>query len=161
MILTTKARYAVMAVIEIAEDKNKQPVSLSTISKRQKISLSYLEQIFAHLKKSGIVQSIKGPGGGYVLQNQNITIAQIIKAIGEPIKMTRCTSEKRSCMNNGKTKCKTHHLWHGLEQKIYEYLNSISLCTLQTPHPPSSLNREVGGGRAYASTSLPTINFKY
>ena len=129
MILTTKARYAVMAVIEIAEDKSRQPISLSTISERQKISLSYLEQIFAHLKKSGIVQSIKGPGGGYVLGNdaEKITIAKIIKAIGEPIKMTRCTSEKKSCINSGKARCKTHHLWFGLEQNIYEYLNSISL----------------------------------
>jgi Rrf2 family iron-sulfur cluster assembly transcriptional regulator len=128
MILTTKGRYAVMAVIEIAENKSNEPVSLLEISKRQKISLSYLEQIFARLKKSGIVKSIKGPGGGYILakNRKEITVAKIIKAIGESIKMTRCASEKKSCLNIS-VKCKTHHIWHGLENKIYEYLDSISL----------------------------------
>ena len=128
MILTTKARYAVMAVIEIADDKTNQPISLSTISKRQKISLSYLEQIFARLRKSGIVSSVKGPGGGYVLgrDRKKITVDEIIKAIGEPVKMTRCGNVKKSCVS-GTARCKTHHLWSGLEGKIYEYLNSISL----------------------------------
>lgn len=128
MILTTKGRYAVMAVIEIADAKNNQPLSLLTISKQQKISLSYLEQIFSRLKKSGIVESVKGPGGGYVLRknHQEITIAEIIKAIGEPIKMTRCGDTKKGCVTVS-TKCKTHHIWHGLETNIYEYLNSISL----------------------------------
>lgn len=128
MILTTKARYAVMAVIEIAANKNDAPVSLLTISQSQEISLSYLEQIFAHLKKAGIVESVKGAKGGYVLgkKHQEITVAQIIKAIGEPIKMTRCASENKGCMKSA-VKCKTHHLWQGLENKIYDYLDSISL----------------------------------
>lgn len=127
MILTTKGRYATMAVIEIADNNSGNPVSLLTISQRQKISLSYLEQIFSSLKKSGIVKSVKGPGGGYLLGKNldEITVAEIIKAIGEPIKMTRCTKLQKSCV--GSSKCKTHHLWHGLENKIYEYLNSISL----------------------------------
>jgi len=131
MILTTKARYAVMAVIEIADSDSNQPISLLKISERQKISLSYLEQIFAHLKKSGIVASTKGPGGGYILakNRDEITVAQIIKAIGEPIKMTRCNNQKKSCLSNN-IKCKTHHLWHGLENNIYEYLNSISMESL-------------------------------
>jgi Rrf2 family iron-sulfur cluster assembly transcriptional regulator len=129
MILTTKTRYAVMAVIEIADSKTERPVALTKISEQQKISLSYLEQIFSQLKKSGIVISVKGPGGGYVLGKNydKITIAQIIKAIGEPIKMTRCNPVDKSCLNNSHTKCRTHHLWLGLENKIYEYLNSISL----------------------------------
>ena len=128
MILTTKARYAVMAVIDIADSGSNQPVSLVTISERQKISLSYLEQIFSRLKKSGIVESTKGPGGGYFLgkDRKKITIEDIIKAMDEPIKMTRCSNVKKSCINTN-TKCKTHHLWNGLENKIYEYLNSISL----------------------------------
>lgn len=131
MILTTKARYAVMAIIEIADNycENNIPISLSVISKNQKISLSYLEQIFSLLKKSNIVKSIKGPGGGYVLAQQanEITIAKIIKAIGEPIKMTNC-SNKQNCITTIKnSKCKTHHLWQGLENNIYNYLNSISL----------------------------------
>lgn len=131
MILTTKARYAVTAVIEIADSEKGQPVSLLTISRNQDISLSYLEQIFSSLKKAGIVSSVKGPGGGYVLEKNRdeITIAQIIKAIGEPIKMTRCKSDKQGCIAS-KTKCKTHHLWRGLEQKIYQYLDSISLKNL-------------------------------
>lgn len=127
MILTTKARYAVMAALEVASSGKDNPISLLTISNRQEISLSYLEQIFAHLRKANLVSSIRGPGGGYVLtQNgQDITIAQIIKAIGEPIKITRC-SGKANCSSN-KTKCQTHHLWQGLEGQIFDYLNSISL----------------------------------
>ncbi len=128
MILSTKARYAVMAMIDIADSDSDQPISLVTISERQKISLSYLEQIFSRLKKSGIVESVKGPGGGYILKRnrKEITIDEIIKATGEPIKMTRCSNVKKSCISTN-TKCKTHHLWNGLENKIYEYLNSISL----------------------------------
>lgn len=128
MILTTKARYAVMAVIEIASQSNHMPLSLSQISTTQNISLSYLEQIFSRLRKKNIVKSIKGPGGGYILSRDKnlITISDIIKAIDEPIKMTRCAIESKGCMSS-KTKCKTHHLWHGLEKRIYDYLNSISL----------------------------------
>ncbi len=128
MILTTKGRYAVSAVIDIAASKTNEPISLTTISQRQNISLSYLEQIFACLRKSGVVKSIKGPGGGYVLAKEphQITIAQIIKAIGEPIKITRCGNVEKSCLAT-KSKCQTHKLWHGLENQIYEYLNSISL----------------------------------
>lgn len=128
MILTTKGRYAVMAVIEIANSKTNAPISLLNISKRQEISLSYLEQIFAHLKKHGVVKSIKGPGGGYLLgkKAKEISVADIIKAIGEPIKMTRCNNVKKSCVSNS-AKCKTHNLWHGLEKNIYHYFNSISL----------------------------------
>jgi Rrf2 family iron-sulfur cluster assembly transcriptional regulator len=130
MILTTKARYAVMAVIEISEEKNSQPISLQVISEKQKISLSYLEQIFACLKKDGIVASVKGPGGGYVLgkKREEITVADIIKAIGEHVKMTRC-STKEGCVKVS-SKCKTHHLWRGLENKIYEYLDSVPLSSL-------------------------------
>ncbi|NBX52930.1 MAG: Rrf2 family transcriptional regulator [Proteobacteria bacterium] len=128
MILTTKARYAVMAVIEIASQNSSKPISLNEISKSQNISLSYLEQIFVSLRKNNIVKSIKGPGGGYILSKNKseISVSDIIKAIDEPIKMTRCSIEKQSC-NSNKTKCKTHHLWHGLENRIYDYLNSISL----------------------------------
>ncbi len=130
MILTTKARYAVMAVIEIAEHDKSQPVSLQTISEKQKISLSYLEQIFARLRKAGIVESVKGPGGGYILAKnpEEINIAHIIKAIGESVKMTRCKTSS-GCVNIS-SKCKTHHLWRGLEDRIYQYLESIPLSSL-------------------------------
>ncbi len=128
MILTTKTRYAVMAVIEIADDKENRPVSLLTISKKQDISLSYLEQIFVHLKKAEIVKAHKGPGGGYILVKspKETTIAEIIKAIGESMKMTRCNNIKKSCVASGK-KCRTHQLWHGLENKINEYLSSVTI----------------------------------
>ena len=131
MILTTKARYAVMAIIDIADSKSAQPTALVTISERQKISLSYLEQIFSRLRKAGLVESVKGPGGGYVLSKntKEITIDEIIKAMGEPIKMTRCGNVKKSCVSTN-SKCKTHNLWNGLENKIYEYLNSISLADI-------------------------------
>jgi Rrf2 family iron-sulfur cluster assembly transcriptional regulator len=127
MILTTKARYAVMAIIEIADRGQGNPISLLTISQNQNISLSYLEQIFADLKKSGLVKAVRGPGGGYVLgkKSQDLNIAEIIKAMGESIKMTRC-KDKKGCMPDG-TQCKTHHLWKGLENNIFGYLNSISI----------------------------------
>lgn len=127
MLLTTKGRYAVMAMIDIAENGLHQPISLSVISERQNISLSYLEQIFTRLKKSDIVKSIKGPGGGYVLNkaSDTITISEIMAATGEKIKMTRC-SQKSSCTSE-KLRCKTHNLWYGLEQNIFDYLSSISL----------------------------------
>ena len=129
MILTTKGRYAVMAMIDISDDQSDRPISLSVISERQNISLSYLEQIFTRLKKSGIVNSIKGPGGGYTLgkDSKEITIAEIISATGEKIKMTRCNNKKDGCIASKKTRCKTHDLWHGLEQRIVSYLHSISL----------------------------------
>lgn len=119
-----------MAVIEIAEHEKTQAVSLQNISDKQKISLSYLEQIFSRLKKAGIVDSIKGPGGGYILAKnaEEISVADIIKAIGESVKMTRC-STKEGCVKVS-SKCKTHHLWRGLENRIYEYLESIPLSSL-------------------------------
>ncbi|MDA0902294.1 MAG: Rrf2 family transcriptional regulator [Proteobacteria bacterium] len=127
MILTTRGRYAIMSIIDMVESGDNKPVSLSAISQRQEISLSYLEQIFAKLRKAGIVTSIKGPGGGYIIENDldKITAADIIKATGESIKMTRCSSGG-GCMSS-KAKCKTHNLWHGLEDAIYSYFQSISI----------------------------------
>lgn len=129
MILTTKGRYATMAVVDMIESGDNLPVSLLSISARQNISLSYLEQIFCKLKKAGIVESVKGPGGGYVInQEKNITVADIIRAT-EKVKMTRCGS-KKSCMKevSCKThKCKTHNLWRGLEEVINSYFQSVSI----------------------------------
>ncbi len=133
MILTTKARYAVMAVLEIwhSHQQNNKAINLNQIAIAQNISLSYLEQIFSALKKSGIVIAVKGPGGGYILAKtpQEITIANIIKAIGEPIKMTRCQAKSTGCIQSN-SKCKTHHLWQGLENQIYSYLESITIQSL-------------------------------
>ncbi len=136
MILTTKGRYAVMAMIDLLDEASVEadpkPISLLSISQRQSISLSYLEQIFSNLRKAGIVKSIKGPGGGYVLQKmpQEITISEVIAATGETIRMTNCGDRKEGCVmarGHAKSRCRTHDLWHGLEKNIYNYLSSISL----------------------------------
>lgn len=134
MILTTKGRYAVMAIIDLYEEcgEDLKPVSLLSISKRQNISLSYLEQIFANLRKNNIVKSIKGPGGGYVLNNspKEISVSQIILATGEKVKMTACKNSAGGCdlaKKNKSTKCRTHDLWLGLENNIHNYLDSISV----------------------------------
>ncbi len=134
MILTTKAKYAMMAMIDLYEEtaKDPKPISLLSISQRQDISLSYLEQIFANLRKSGIVKSVKGPGGGYVLgkKPQEISVAEIILATGENIKMTSCKHSAGGCnlaIKNKQKKCKTHDLWFGLEKNIHNYFSSISI----------------------------------
>ena len=125
-----------MAMIDLLDetsiDADPKPTSLLSISKRQSISLSYLEQIFANLRKAGIVKSIKGPGGGYVLKKtpQEITISEVIAATGETIRMTNCGDKKEGCAmarSHTKSRCRTHDLWHGLEKNIYGYLSSISL----------------------------------
>jgi Rrf2 family iron-sulfur cluster assembly transcriptional regulator len=130
MILTNKAKYATIAVIDMLEAGLQKPVALSVVAARQNISLSFLEQIFSALKKAQIVKSIRGAGGGYMLAKkpQDINIADIIFAIDEPIKMTRCSS-KDGCVTK-KTKCKTHDLWCGLEQNIHNYLSSISIANI-------------------------------
>jgi Rrf2 family iron-sulfur cluster assembly transcriptional regulator len=125
-----------MAVIDLLDETvsegNLRPVSLISISQRQNISLSYLEQIFANLRRAGIVKSIKGPGGGYVLKKKpdEITISEVISATGEPIRMTSCGDKKEGChmaRSSTKGRCRTHDLWHGLEKNIHQYLASISL----------------------------------
>ncbi|MFV9875840.1 MAG: Rrf2 family transcriptional regulator [Rickettsiales endosymbiont of Dermacentor nuttalli] len=130
MILSSKGRYAVMAMVEIAiQDNLDLPVSLDRIAIKQNITLNYLEQIFMKLRKKGLVKSSKGPGGGYKLNkpSANISIANIVDAVEEPIKMVRCNNQPYSgCMPNGK-RCVTHDLWDGLSKQIFLYLNSISL----------------------------------
>ena len=137
MILTTRGRYAVTAIIDLCEMLESNPVKktvrLESIAKRQNISLAYLEQIFSNLKKSGIVGSQKGPGGGYFLQREpkDVTISDIICATGENIKMTSCSIGSDAGCGSKKvelgSKCKTHKLWKGLEKNIYGYLGSISI----------------------------------
>lgn len=141
MILTTKGRYAVMAIIDLHETTNEDgslPISLLSISKRQDISLSYLEQIFANLRRQGIVKSIKGPGGGYILGKnaKEISVSEIILATGEKVKMTACKNSGGGCdlaRKNGQDKCKTHDLWFGLEQNIHQYLGSLSVFDICNP----------------------------
>ena len=128
MMLTTKGRYAVMALVDIAQNYKGKPIGLAEVAIRQNITLNYLEQIFTKLKPAGIVNSTRGPGGGYVLAElpEKIKISQIIDAVEEEIKITRCTSADNGCIVK-KAKCVTHDLWHGLGGTIRSYLDNISI----------------------------------
>ena len=130
MMLTKKSRYAVMAVIEVASNNSNLPMKLADISNNQNIPLNYLEQIFLKLKKANIVSSVKGPGGGYILNNSSneITVESIIDAVEENLKMTQCATDK-NCRKNG-VNCKTHDLWKGLGRRIRDYFASISIADI-------------------------------
>jgi Rrf2 family iron-sulfur cluster assembly transcriptional regulator len=134
MNLTTKGRYAVMAMVDLAINSVGKPVTLSEIAARQDIAVSYLEQIFMRLRKAGLVKSVRGPGGGYVLSEvaEKTPIASIVLAVDESIKMTRCGNDKKiGCITHANSsKCITHHLWEGLSNQIYQYLNSVSLADI-------------------------------
>lgn len=129
MMLGTKARYAVMAMVELASCDQSKPTRLKEISERQEIPLAYLEQIFSLLRQHGIVSSVKGPGGGYVLARQRatISIADVVAASEEPTKITRCEAHSHDGCMASKTRCLTHDLWEGLEHQIQHYLSQISL----------------------------------
>jgi Rrf2 family iron-sulfur cluster assembly transcriptional regulator len=129
MKLTTKGRYAVMALADLAKFDNGEPVSLRDISLRQGISLLYLEQIFSKLKKSDIVKSIRGVNGGYVLtKNPNeIKLANIFSAVHEEIKTLQCKKESKKGCNGKATKCITHNLWDELEVHIQHFFNQKNL----------------------------------
>lgn len=129
MLLTTKGRYAVMAMVDMALHGADQPVTLSEVSKRQEIDLGYLEQIFAKLKLSGLVNSKKGPGGGYTFGKplSEITLSEIMSASEESVKMTRCENKAGSGCMKDSIKCSTHHLWDAFEGHIDKFLLSITL----------------------------------
>jgi Rrf2 family iron-sulfur cluster assembly transcriptional regulator len=134
VILGTKARYAVMAMVELAGRPEDAPVKLAELSQAQEITVPYLEQLFAKLKKHGLVKSVRGPGGGYLLArtSNEINVADIIHAVEESTKMTRCASHgKVGCMAT-KTQCLTHDLWAGLEKQIDSYLGSVTLADVRT-----------------------------
>lgn len=129
MRLTTKGRYAVTAILDLALNSQIKPVTLTEIAARQTISLSYLEQLFARLRKAGIVQGVRGPGGGYQLSKlpQDINVAFVIEAVNEPIDSTKCGGEA-NCQQD--SVCLTHDLWVGLSEHIREYLSKITLADL-------------------------------
>jgi len=128
MRLTTKGRFAVTAMIDLALRAHNGPVALAAISQRQQISLSYLEQLFGKLRRHDLVESTRGPGGGYSLGRSmsEITVADIIVAVDEPIDATGCGG-KEHCMGEESGKCMTHDLWAGLNAKMIEFLDSITL----------------------------------
>ncbi|MFI4922731.1 MAG: Fe-S cluster assembly transcriptional regulator IscR [Burkholderiales bacterium] len=131
MRLTTKGRFAVTAMIDLAMRHGSGPVTLSEISERQKISLSYLEQLFGKLRRHALVDSVRGPGGGYCLakSTDQITVADIILAVDEPIDATQCGG-KENCRDE--QKCLTHDLWAALNDRIFDYLHSVTLSQLVT-----------------------------
>ena len=126
MKLTSKGRYAVTAMLDVALHGQQTPVSLADISDRQEISLSYLEQLFSRLRKKNLVHSIRGPGGGYRLGRDASTIAvgEVIRAVDESVDATRCRGQA-DCQNG--ERCLTHSLWQQLSNRITEFLNSITL----------------------------------
>ena len=129
MKLTTKGRYAVMAMADLAANQNLKPVSLNDISLRQNISLSYLEQLFSKLKNENLVKSIRGPTGGYILEKnpKDIKISNIIFAVDEQIKTLNCKKESKKSCNGKSVKCITHNLWDELENHINDFFQKISL----------------------------------
>ncbi|HEY8084882.1 MAG TPA: Fe-S cluster assembly transcriptional regulator IscR [Methylophilaceae bacterium] len=129
MRLTTKGRFAVTAMLDLALNENGSPVTLAGISERQSISLSYLEQLFSRLRKNGLVQSVRGPGGGYRAAKalNAISVSDIIRAVDEQIDATQCGGNE-NCQDE--KRCMTHDLWTSLNGKIFEYLEGVNLAQL-------------------------------
>ena len=129
MRLTTKGRFAVTAMLDLALRGGKNPVTLAGISERQDISLSYLEQLFSRLRRHELVESVRGPGGGYYLARplNEVNVADIIRAVDEPIDATQCGG-KENC--HDEHRCLTHDLWMGLNAHIYDYLENVTLASL-------------------------------
>ena len=148
MRLTTKGRFAVTAMVDLAMRGGKAPVTLAAISERQKISLSYLEQLFGKLRRNKIVESVRGPGGGYYLARpgNRISIAEIVIAVDEPLDATKCGG-KGNCQGE-EHPCITHNLWMGLNESILDYLQAV---TLQQLVDDNLNNRE---------SNIPSITLK-
>ena len=129
MRLTTKGRFAVTAMVDLALRQNRGPVTLAAISERQHISLSYLEQLFGKLRRASLVSSVRGPGGGYNLAQApaSISVADIVTAVDEPLDATQCGG-KEDCHDD--KRCMTHDLWATLNEKMQEYLSSVTLADL-------------------------------
>lgn len=165
MRLTTKGRFAVTAMIDLAMRQHQGPVTLAGISQRQKISLSYLEQLFGKLRRRELVESTRGPGGGYTLARapKDITVSDIIFAVDEPLDATQCGGNA-NCQDEGE--CMTHELWTQLNRKMVEYLDSVSLGELvdqqrgreskQVPRPVSVL-REHRAALEFPTSTLQPI----
>ncbi|MBV9523393.1 MAG: Rrf2 family transcriptional regulator, partial [Alphaproteobacteria bacterium] len=129
MRLSTRGRYAVMAMVDLAKHAQGRPVSLADIAAREEISLSYLEQLFAKLRKRGLVKSVRGPGGGYLLAlaAAETWISDVIRAVDEPIRATRCALGAPTGCRADRSRCLTHDLWEELGNQIHRYLGSVSL----------------------------------
>lgn len=167
MRLTTKGRFAVTAMIDLAMRQHHGPVTLAGISQRQKISLSYLEQLFGKLRRHDLVESTRGPGGGYTLARpaRELTVADVIFAVDEPIDATQCGG-KANCDDD--RECMTHELWTNLNRKMIEYLDSVSLADLveqqrgresskSTPTKTVSVLREHRAALEFPTSTLQPI----
>lgn len=150
MRLTTKGRFAVTAMVDLALRDGGGPVTLAEISSRQKISLSYLEQLFGKLRRHQLVESVRGPGGGYNLARDigTVSVADIITAVDEPIDATQCGG-KENC--HDEQKCLTHDLWATLNERIFDYLESVTLRQLVD----TQRAREAGVSRVQDMRSTP------
>ena len=138
MRLTTKGRFAVTAMIDVAMHGNSGPVTLAAVSGRQHISLSYLEQLFGKLRRSGLVESVRGPGGGYNLAKpqDQLSVADIILAVDEPIDATQCKGAE-NCHDD--RRCMTHDLWTSLNEHIFTFLSGVTLAQLVKQQQPSDV----------------------
>ena len=138
MRLTTKGRFAVTAMVDLALRDGSGPVTLAEISARQKISLSYLEQLFGKLRRSGLVESVRGPGGGYNLAKpqDQVSVADIILAVDEPIDATQCGG-KENCHDD--RRCMTHDLWAALNDHIFTFLSGVTLAQLVKQQQPNDV----------------------
>ncbi len=156
MRLSTKGRYAVMAMVDLAQHGNGRPMVLSDIADRQEISLSYLEQLFSKLRRDGLINSVRGPGGGYMLAHpaNEVRISDIIVAVDEPVRATRCPPHSASGCKSDASRCLTHDLWEELGHQIHLYLSSVSLadvCRRRILGTSRLRDREDGLGETGAS----------
>lgn len=129
MKLSTKGRYAVMAMVDLARYSSGRPIALADIAERQEISLSYLEQLFAKLRRGALVSSVRGPGGGYLLARApaELRICDIIMAVDEPLRATRCKPHSSEGCHSDRSRCLTHDLWEALGHQIHLFLSAITL----------------------------------
>ena len=154
MRLTTKGRFAVTAMLDLALNGDGRPVSLAGISERQKISLSYLEQLFGKLRRGHLVESVRGPGGGYNLARgpADVSIADIVRAVEEPIDSTQCGG-RENCQDNHR--CMTHDLWEELNTTVYGFLEGVSLAHLVERQRTKTVSVMRAPGKARDPHTLP------
>jgi len=157
MRLTTQGRFAVTAMIDLALRQNNGPVTLAAISQRQQISLSYLEQLFGKLRRHQLVESTRGPGGGYTLGRKatEISVADIILSVDEPIDATHCAGKENCLGESGR--CMTHELWTSLNQRMIEFLNSVHLQKLVDDQLAKGLQVEEKPMNRRAISALPVV----
>jgi len=157
MRLTTKGRFAVTAMIDLALRQSNGPVTLASISQRQQISLSYLEQLFGKLRRHQLVESTRGPGGGYTLGRKatEISVADIILSVDEPIDATHCAGKENCLGESGR--CMTHELWTSLNQRMIEFLNSVHLQKLVDDQLAKGLQVEEKPMNRRAISALPVV----